>query len=382
MKKKELEKLIKSSYEEAAPDVISKIDFKKIEREPKEKRRKIRKGFASSLAFALSVFVVMMAVLISSAIFYKPGTPGGEQNGETPLEKILEPNLNYQSFESKQSVVSFSSIMGVNLYNTGNSQAQNLRLAAKDKFVIEEDLDNLNNLLSSLSGFLENAIVTVDLEENDPYFDSNYQVNQKVTITTQAGTNVYIVQYTSEVDDEDDDDDDEEEIEVEFEGKVILNPEGAKVTFLLEGKNSQEEGETEVEYKLYQEDDDDNYILFKQETVERKQKFTYEIYFKDKTEIITKMYIGLDYENKTHIFLETEDKIKDSKAKYNIKEEGDYLIGSYEIDYLDDDEEGTIKISYVDGNNQYEITSDDVTITRIKPFSGFIQTRKKLALFT
>ena len=94
------------------------------------------------------------------------------------------------------------------------------------------------------------------------------------------------------------------------------------------------------------------------------------------------MYIGLDYENKTHIFLETEDKIKDSKAKYNIKEEGDYLIGSYEIDYLDDDEEGTIKISYVDGNNQYEITSDDVTITRIKPFSGFIQTRKKLALFT
>lgn len=381
MKKKELEKLIKSSYEEATPDVISKIDFKKIEIEPQKERRKTRKGFASNLAFALSVFAVMLAVLVSSAVFYKPGTPG-EQNGETPLEKILEPNLNYQSFESKQSVVSFSSIMGVNLYNTGNSQAQNLRLAAKDKFVIEEDLDNLNNLLSSLSGFLENAIVTVDLEENDPYFDSNYQVNQKVTITTQAGTNVYIVQYTSEVDDDDDDDDDEEEIEVEFEGKVILNPEGAKVTFLLEGKNSQEEGETEVEYKLYQEDDDDNYILFKQETVERKQKFTYEIYFKDKTEIITKMYIGLDYENKTHIFLETEDKIKDSKAKYNIKEEGDYLIGSYEIDYLDDDEEGTIKISYVDGNNQYEITSDDVTITRIKPFSGFIQTRKKLALFT
>lgn len=379
MKKKELEKLIKSSYEEATPDIISKIDFKKIEIEPQKERRKTRKGFASNLAFALSVFAVMLAVLVSSAVFYKPGTPG-EQNDETPLEKILEPNLNYQSFESKQSVVSFSSIMGVNLYNTGNSQAQNLRLAAKDKFVIEEDLDNLNNLLSSLSGFLENAIVTVDLEEDDPYFDSNYQVNQKVTITTQAGTNVYIVQYTSEVDD--DDDDDEEEIEVEFEGKVILNPEGAKVTFLLEGKNSQEEGETEVEYKLYQEDDDDNYILFKQETVERKQKFTYEIYFKDKTEIITKMYIGLDYENKTHIFLETEDKIKDSKAKYNIKEEGDYLIGSYEIDYLDDDEEGTIKISYVDGNNQYEITSDDVTITRIKPFSGFIQTRKKLALFT
>lgn len=381
MKKKELEKLIKSSYEEATPDIISKIDFKKIEIEPQKERRKTRKGFASNLAFALSVFAVMLAVLVSSAVFYKPGTPG-EQNDETPLEKILEPNLNYQSFESKQSVVSFSSIMGVNLYNTGNSQAQNLRLAAKDKFVIEEDLDNLNNLLSSLSGFLENAIVTVDLEEDDPYFDSNYQVNQKVTITTQAGTNVYIVQYTSEVDDDDDDDDDEEEIEVEFEGKVILNPEGAKVTFLLEGKNSQEEGETEVEYKLYQEDDDDNYILFKQETVERKQKFTYEIYFKDKTEIITKMYIGLDYENKTHIFLETEDKIKDSKAKYNIKEEGDYLIGSYEIDYLDDDEEGTIKISYVDGNNQYEITSDDVTITRIKPFSGFIQTRKKLALFT
>jgi hypothetical protein len=382
MKKKELEKLIKSSYEEATPDIISKIDFKKIEIEPQKERRKTRKGFASNLAFALSVFAVMLAVLVSSAVFYKPGTPGGEQNGETPLEKILEPNLNYQSFESKQSVVSFSSIMGVNLYNTGNSQAQNLRLAAKDKFVIEEDLDNLNNLLSSLSGFLENAIVTVDLGEDDPYFDSNYQVNQKVTITTQAGTNVYIVQYTSEVDDDDDDDDDEEEIEVEFEGKVILNPEGTKVTFLLEGKNSQEEGETEVEYKLYQEDDDDNYILFKQETVERKQKFTYEIYFKDKTEIITKMYIGLDYENKTHIFLETEDKIKDSKAKYNIKEEGDYLIGSYEIDYLDDDEEGTIKISYVDGNNQYEITSDDVTITRIKPFSGFIQTRKKLALFT
>ncbi|MDD3623228.1 MAG: hypothetical protein PHY38_00680 [Bacilli bacterium] len=381
MKKKELEKLIKSSYEEATPDIISKIDFKKIEIEPQKERRKTRKGFASNLAFALSVFAVMLAVLVSSAVFYKPGTPG-EQNDETPLEKILEPNLNYQSFESKQSVVSFSSIMGVNLYNTGNSQAQNLRLAAKDKFVIEEDLDNLNNLLSSLSGFLENAIVTVDLGEDDPYFDSNYQVNQKVTITTQAGTNVYIVQYTSEVDDDDDDDDDEEEIEVEFEGKVILNPEGTKVTFLLEGKNSQEEGETEVEYKLYQEDDDDNYILFKQETVERKQKFTYEIYFKDKTEIITKMYIGLDYENKTHIFLETEDKIKDSKAKYNIKEEGDYLIGSYEIDYLDDDEEGTIKISYVDGNNQYEITSDDVTITRIKPFSGFIQTRKKLALFT
>lgn len=380
MKKKELEKLIKSSYEEATPDVISKIDFKKIEIEPQKERRKTRKGFASNLAFTFTVLAVMLAVLVSSAVFYKPGTPG-EQSGETPLENILEPNLNYQSFESKQSVVSFSSIMGVNLYNTGNSQAQNLRLAAKDKFVIEEDLDNLNNLLSSLSGFLENAIVTVDLGEDDPYFDSNYQVNQKVTITTQAGTNVYIVQYTSEVDD-DDDDDDEEEIEVEFEGKVILNPEGAKVTFLLEGKNSQEEGETEVEYKLYQEDDDDNYILFKQETVERKQKFTYEIYFKDKTEIITKMYIGLDYENKTHIFLETEDKIKDSKAKYNIKEEGDYLIGSYEIDYLDDDEEGTIKISYVDGNNQYEITSDDVTITRIKPFSGFIQTRKKLALFT
>jgi len=178
--------------------------------------------------------------------------------------------------------------MGVNLYNTGNSQAQNLRLAAKDKFVIEEDLDNLNNLLSSLSGFLENAIVTVDLGEDDPYFDSNYQVNQKVTITTQAGTNVYIVQYTSEVDDDDDDDDDEEEIEVEFEGKVILNPEGTKVTFLLEGKNSQEEGETEVEYKLYQEDDDDNYILFKQETVERKQKFTYEIYFKDKLRLLLK----------------------------------------------------------------------------------------------
>lgn len=379
MKKKELEKLIKSSYEEATPDVISKIDFKKIEIEPQKERRKTRKGFASNLAFTFTVLAVMLAVLVSSAVFYKPGTPG-EQSGETPLENILEPNLNYQSFENKQSVVSFSSIMGVNLYNTGNSQTQNLRLAAKDKLVIEEDLDNLNNLLSSLNGFLENAIVTVDLEENDPYFDSNYQINQKVTITTQAGTNVYIVQYTSEVDD--DDDDDEEEIEVEFEGKVILNPEGAKVTFLLEGKNSQEEGETEVEYKLYQEDDDDNYILFKQETVERKQKFTYEIYFKDKTEIITKMYIGLDYENKTHIFLETEDKIKDSKAKYNIKEEEDYLIGSYEIDYLDDDEEGTIKISYADGNNQYEITSDDVTIIRIKPFSGFIQTRKKLTLFT
>jgi len=378
MKKKELEKLIKSSYEEATPDVISKIDFKKIEIEPQKERRKTRKGFASNLAFTFTVLAVMLAVLVSSAVFYKPGTPG-EQSGETPLENILEPNLNYQSFENKQSVVSFSSIMGVNLYNTGNSQTQNLRLAAKDKFVIEEDLDNLNNLLSSLSGFLENAIVTVDLGEDDPYFDSNYQVNQKVTITTQAGTNVYIVQYTSEVDD--DDDDDEEEIEVEFEGKVILNPEGAKVTFLLEGKNSQEEGETEVEYKLYQEDDDDNYILFKQETVERKQKFTYEIYFKEKTEIITKMYIGLDYENKTHIFLETEDKIKDSKAKYNIKEEEDYLIGSYEIDYLDDDEEGTIKISYADGNNQYEITSDDVTIIRIKPFSGFIQTRKKLTLF-
>ncbi len=379
MKKKELEKLIKSSYEEATPDIISKIDFKKIEIEPQKERRKTRKGFAFNLAFTFTVLAVMLAVLVSSAVFYKPGTPG-EQSGETPLENILEPNLNYQSFENKQSVVSFSSIMGVNLYNTGNSQTQNLRLAAKDKLVIEEDLDNLNNLLSSLNGFLENAIVTVDLEENDPYFDSNYQINQKVTITTQAGTNVYIVQYTSEVDD--DDDDDEEEIEVEFEGKVILNPEGAKVTFLLEGKNSQEEGETEVEYKLYQEDDDDNYILFKQETVERKQKFTYEIYFKEKTEIITKMYIGLDYENKTHIFLETEDKIKDSKAKYNIKEEEDYLIGSYEIDYLDDDEEGTIKISYADGNNQYEITSDDVTIIRIKPFSGFIQTRKKLTLFT
>ncbi|HOF43582.1 MAG TPA: hypothetical protein PLE44_03230 [Bacilli bacterium] len=230
MKKKELEKLIKSSYEEATPDVISKIDFKKIEIEPQKERRKTRKGFASNLAFTFTVLAVMLAVLVSSAVFYKPGTPG-EQSGETPLENILEPNLNYQSFENKQSVVSFSSIMGVNLYNTGNSQTQNLRLAAKDKLVIEEDLDNLNNLLSSLNGFLENAIVTVDLEENDPYFDSNYQINQKVTITTQAGTNVYIVQYTSEVDD--DDDDDEEEIEVEFEGKVILNPEGAKVTFLL-----------------------------------------------------------------------------------------------------------------------------------------------------
>ena len=35
-----------------------------------------------------------------------------------------------------------------------------------------------------------------------------------------------------------------------------------------------------------------------------------------------------------------------------------------------------MKISFIDGNNQYEITSEGVTIIRTKPFNGFSKSRK------
>lgn len=318
-------------------------------------------------------------------------------------------------------LVSYSVVSGLEMIKGGSATRLSLN-DSKDEATqpaISSNLDQINEYL----GLAEKLLSSDDaVQHTEAASDrEGYEKMMTISVMDLAGEKTEYVLYYNETYVDVEEEDDELEIETDLEGIVVLGE--VEYTLVGEKEVEKEDDEEETTYKFeirldannyvkieyseefedkeveksfkYEaynngvkteikvayENEDDNYILFKQETLENKQKFTYEIYFKDKVDLITKMYIGVDYENKAHIFLETEDKIKDSKAKYNIKEEKDYLVGEYEIDYLDDEEEGTMKISFIDGNNQYEITSEGVTIIRTKPFNGFSKSRKNLNVF-
>ena len=109
------------------------------------------------------------------------------------------------------------------------------------------------------------------------------------------------VEYTLVGEKEVEKEDDEEETTYKFEIRLDANN-YVKIEYSeeLEDKEVEKSFKYEAynngvktEIKVAYENEDDNYILFKQETLENKQKFTYEIYFKDKVDLITKCILEL-----------------------------------------------------------------------------------------
>ena len=395
MKRKDIEKKLKTEAEQFIPDPLDKIKMaaraenllpydSELNSEVYSQgntavmAKSKRKAVCPFTAFT-SIIVCFILILSFTLNFgrNKPFNPNRINlsaedvygMGAVSSVRLLGSNMPLAAIKSFSAVNSIS-------YTTSNYAAID-----KSEDDAKRQAKRFNEYFTALDSFLGDDIISTTTEANT---DSNYEYETKMTINGKdfdGETVTYTMYYTETLvkadsaDDEDDEDDEDaddvdEETENEYHLVGVMVIDGTD--YYLEGERSEEtekdESETELKIRAYADKTDKtSYIQMEQEYSvedgETETEYVYSIYANGK--LIEQTAVEFKTENKNNK-LETEYELEfrsgTSKGKYVVEREVKDNKVSIKVKYNIDGKTGVFHIREItdeNGNKQYEYTFSD-----------------------
>lgn len=191
---------------------------------------------------------------------------------------------NAQDFYAMAALSSVNYLQMQDAGNLSNTLSQTLAVETRPDSVSDKDVQDLASYMAMFQGMLENSteqyFTHSEVDSTDEYYNI-YNLKVTFTIPTLEGQKD-LVMYYKEIDtttkEEIDDDEIEQEINTTLEG-VLVDGEN---TYRVEGKREYEkEGnktEVELEFKTYDQNDPNQYVLIEHEKENAEIEYKYSIY--------------------------------------------------------------------------------------------------------
>ena len=386
MKRKNIEKKLKTEAERFSPDPLEKIKTAAraenlLPDEPEGDLNVYAQGNTAVLAKgkrkAVWLFTVFVSVLVGLIFIWSVAFNFGKNKPMDPPRFTLSVE-NVYGMGAVSSVRLLGSNMPIGAVASFSSMNAVVHTAASNspEDAVKRQAKRFNEYFTAFDSFLGDDIVSTSTEKNP---DGQYPYEMKMTITGKdlAGKTIsYVMYYTetlgnSEYDeDEDEDEEENEETEKEYQLVGVMVVDG--VDYHLEGERSveteQDESETELKIRAYADiTDKTSYIQMEQEYSvedgETETEYVYSVYANG--ELLEQTAVEFETEqknNKVETEYELEFRSGASKGKYVVKREVKENKSEIKVKYDIDGKTGVFHIREVtdkNGNKQYEYSYND-----------------------
>lgn len=326
MKTRDLKNKIKESIYEMTPEVIDKIDFHKIDIEPKKevdvkpKTTFFRFNYVASIAFVFSLILIIVTISLT------PSKP-------KPIYESIPLSLN-----TKEEIYSISSLSSVfllhqnkDILNTYVFEAQKTSTNNEKKYLINDNINILNQFLNFLEPLFTNKDNVIFLIENSSIKKYEKQITLSSILLNEDPVN-FIFYYNEKT----------------VNGVILIDGEMTfqSKEYTFNGNLKSNNGKEKFELKAYEKNNHLNYIEVEQIKQNNKQKFEYSLYKNDEEIFEQEIEIELK-ENGIIVELEYETNNKEVSFEIYKAHESNKIIIEYEIEGYNNSEEGEILITVV-----------------------------------